>query len=308
MSDRSAASRCAGRTVRRVGLRGCLGTSFSRRVFHSGAILLALASVVTVTPSRAQLGTREVVLATTTSTRDAGLLDVLGPAFERASRYRVLTVAVGSGQALRMARRGDADVVLAHSPDAERQLEAAGLVRNRRRVMYNDFVIVGPRADPAAIRGMPEAVRALQAVFRRGAPFFSRGDESGTHALERRLWRRAGIEPAGDWYRETGQGMGATLTIAQERRAYTLADRGTYLAWRGRDDLDILVEGDTALFNQYHVMEVSPTNAPRVNAAGGKAFADFLVSAEGQRLIRDFGVERYGRALFVPNAVVPAQR
>jgi len=251
---------------------------------------------------QADLPAREIVLATTTSTRDAGLLDALVPVFERRSGYRVLVVAVGSGQALAMGRRGDADVVLAHSPDAERELEVQGFVIHRRRVMYNDFVLVGPHGDPAAVRGMTDAAEALRMIARTRAPFFSRGDKSGTNARELRLWHAAGVEPGGDWYRETGQGMGATLTIAQERRAYTLADRGTYLAWAARYDLELLVEGDTALANQYHVMEVNPHNAPRVNTAGARAFADFLVSKEGQRLIGQFGVERFGRPLFVPNA------
>lgn len=246
--------------------------------------------------------TVEIVLATTTSTRDSGLLDALLPVFERESGYRVLVVAVGSGQALRMGRRGDADVVLAHSPDAERELEAQGFVIRRRPVMYNDFVLVGPGADPAAVRGMTNAVEALRTIARKRTAFISRGDKSGTHVRELGLWAAAGVEPRGDWYRETGQGMGATLTIAQERLAYTLADRGTYLAWGARYDLDVLVEGDTALANQYHVMEVNPDNAPRVNNAGARAFAAFLVSTEGQRLIGEFGLERFGRALFVPNA------
>jgi len=255
-------------------------------------------------PAAAQAGGRatEIVLATTTSTRDAGLLDALVPVFERESGYRVLVVAVGSGQALAMGRRGDADVVVAHSPDAEREIEAQGFVIHRRPVMYNDFVLLGPGADPAAVRGMGSAVEAFRTIARIRAPFLSRGDNSGTHARELELWAAAGVEPRGDWYRETGQGMGATLTIAQERLAYTLADRGTYLAWGARYDFDVLVEGDTALANQYHVMEVNPGNAPGVNHAGARAFADFLVSPEVQRLIGEFGVERFGRPLFVPNA------
>lgn len=248
---------------------------------------------------------REIILATTTSTRDAGLLDVLVSVFERETGYRVLAVAVGSGQALEMGRRGDADVVLAHSPDAEQELEERGFVTNRRPVMYNDFVLVGPNSDPARVRGMRGAVEALRQLAQTQASFLSRGDKSGTHALELELWRLAGVEPGGEWYRETGQGMGATLTIAQERQAYTLTDRGTYLAWGARYDLELLVEGDTVLFNQYHVMEVSPENAPRVNTAGGRAFADFLVGAQGQAVIADFGRERPGRPLFVPNAKRP---
>ncbi len=248
-----------------------------------------------------------VLLATTTSTRDAGLLDSLLPIFERQSGYRVTVIAVGSGQALAMGRRGDADVVLAHAPEAERPLADSGYLLNRRLVMHNDFLFVGPAEDPAALRGLSDAVAAMRRIGERhvGGGFVSRGDQSGTHLKELALWRRAGIVPAGAWYVESGQGMAATLQMADQKRAYTLTDRATYLAWRDKLQLVPLVEGDSLLFNVYHVMEVNPKNAPRVNTAGGRALADFFVSPQAQALIGAYGRSRFGQSLFVPDAGKP---
>jgi tungstate transport system substrate-binding protein len=243
-----------------------------------------------------------VILSTTTSTQDSGLLDVLVPMFERATGHTVKTIAVGTGQALALAARGEADVTLAHAPDLERRYVAEGKLLHRRLVMYNDFVVVGPEADPAKLRGEPSAVAALRRIADARARFVSRGDKSGTHLLEQRLWRLAGVLPAGPWYIESGQGMGATLALADDRRAYTLADRATYLAFGRRVALKVLVEGDRPLLNVYSVLEVDRATGPRVNAAGGKAFADFLVSPAIQQVIRGFGVERFGRPLFVPIA------
>ena len=249
---------------------------------------------------------RDVILATTTSTRDAGLLDSLLPIFERQTGYRVKLIAVGSGQALAMGRRGDADVVLSHAPAAERVLVDSGLLFHRRLVMHNDFLIVGPAADPAGLRGMNDAVAAFARVASHAAPFISRGDQSGTHQMELALWKRAGaVPPAGGWYVESGQGMAATLQMASEKRAYTLTDRATYLAWRDKVELVPLVEGDSLLFNVYHVLEVDIRNSPRVNAAGGKAFADFMVAPETQRVIGAFGLSRFGQPLFEPDAGKP---
>ncbi len=245
---------------------------------------------------------RVVILATTTSTQDAGLLDVLVPAFERRTGYTVKTIAVGTGQALALAARGEADVALAHAPELERKYVAEGRLANRRLVMVNDFVLVGPEADPAKIVGETSAVAAFRRIAASGARFVSRGDRSGTHVLEQALWRQAGIAPAAPWYIESGQGMGATLGLADDRRAYTLSDRATLLALGRRLALKLMVEGDRALLNVYAVLEVNPANGPRVNAAGGKALADFLLSAEAQQVIRTFGADRYGRALFVPVA------
>ena len=253
-------------------------------------------------PAGAQPGSRTVILSTTTSTQDSGLLEVLVPLFERQTGYTVKTIAVGTGQALALAARGEADVTLAHAPRLEQRYVAEGKMLNRRLVMYNDFVIVGPDADPAAIRGTPRAVDALRKVAGVGAGFVSRGDQSGTHVLERALWKEAGLEPARSWYVESGQGMGQTLQIADERRAYTITDRGTYLAFQRRLALVILVERDRPLLNVYAVLEVNPANGPRVNPQGGKAFADFMVAPGTQALIKTFGVDRYGQPLFVPIA------
>ena len=212
------------------------------------------------------------------------------------------TISVGTGQALALAARGEADVTLAHAPALEKKYVEEGKMRNRRLVMYNDFVIIGPEDDPAKIKGMPKAVEALKKIAATGSRFVSRGDKSGTHVLEQGLWKEAGITPAAPWYIESGQGMGATLGIANDRRAYTITDRGTYLALQKRVSLPILVEKDRPLLNIYSVMEVNPANGPRVNAAGGKAFADFMLVPEVQAVIRTFGVDKYGQALFVPIA------
>jgi tungstate transport system substrate-binding protein len=256
-------------------------------------LALCLGLLQTATPQG-----RDVVLATTTSTRDAGLLDTLMPLFERRTGHRVRVVAVGSGQALALARRGDAEVVLSRAPAAERALVDSGLLARRRRVMHNDFVIVGPPHDPAGLRGGRDAAAALRRLADRAGSgvFVSRGDQSGTHVLERQLWGIGNVAPRGAWYLETGQGMAATLQIADEKRAYTLSDRATYLAWRGRLHLAVLVEGDTLLHNVYHVMEI-----PRASAAA-RALADFFVSAEAQAVITAFGVARFGQPLFVPDA------
>ncbi len=254
-------------------------------------------------PSRsAETQSRNVILSTTTSTQDSGLLDLLVPVFEKQSGYSVKTVSVGTGQALALAAKGDADVALVHAPSLEKKYVAGGQLQNRRLVMYNDFVIIGPKDDPAKIRTVKSTLAALKAIEQAKAAFVSRGDNSGTHTLEKALWKEAGIQPIGPWYIESGQGMGATLNIANERNAYTITDRGTYLALGKRVTLPILVEGDRALLNIYSVMEVNPANGPRVNAAGGKAFADFLVSPQAQNLIKNFGVEKFGQPLFVPVA------
>ncbi len=249
----------------------------------------------------------EVLLATTTSTRDAGLLDSLLPVFERRTGLKVKVIAVGSGQALEMGRRGDADVVLAHAPDAERALTDSGYFLRRRLVMHNDFLLVGPASDPAGLRGMNDAVAAMRRIAERRGLFVSRGDRSGTHLLEQKLWRLAGIRlpSEGEWYVESGQGMAATLQMTDQKRAYTISDRATYLAWRDKLQLVPLTEGDTLLYNVYHVMEVNPRNAPRLNVAGGRALADFFVSLEAQALIGEFGKSRFGQSLFVADAGKP---
>jgi tungstate transport system substrate-binding protein len=267
-------------------------------------ILAALALLIAAGPAAAQTlapASRTLILSTTTSTQDSGLLDVLVPMFEQASGYSVRTISVGTGQALGLAARGEADVTLAHAPALEKKYVEEGKMLNRRLVMYNDFVVIGPAEDPARIKGLP-AAEALRRIAAAEARFVSRGDKSGTHLLEQALWKQAGIEPKAPWYIESGQGMGQTLGIANDRRAYTLTDRGTYLAFRKRVDLPILVEKDRPLLNIYSVMEVNPANGPRVNATAGKAFADFVLSPAVQGLIRTFGVDKYGQPLFVPVA------
>jgi len=246
----------------------------------------------------------DVLLATTTSTRDAGLLDSLLPVFERQTHYTVKVIAVGSGQALAMGRRGDADVVLSHAPEAERALVDSGYFVRRRIVMHNEFLIVGPARDPAGLRGLIDPVAAFRSLVERRGTFVSRGDQSGTHQREQLLWKRAGFlsPPRGEWYIESGQGMGATLQLADEKHGYTLTDRATYLTWRDKLQLFPMVEGDSLLYNVYHVLELNPKNASRINAVGGKALADFLVAPETQRLIGEYGKSRFGQSLFVPDA------
>jgi len=263
------------------------------------ALLVCLVAWVS---AGAQTPGSTLVLSTTTSTQDSGLLDVLVPLFEKQSGLTVKPVSVGTGQALALAARGEADVTLVHAPALEKKYVADGKLLNRRLVMYNDFIIVGPETDPAKIRGERRAAAALAKIAAAGARFVSRGDKSGTHILEQALWKEAGVTPSAPWYIESGQGMGATLGIADDRRAYTLTDRGTYLAFSKRIALKTLVEGDRALFNVYSVMEVNPANGPRVNSAGGKAFADFMVASATQAVIKTFGVEKFGQPLFVPIA------
>jgi tungstate transport system substrate-binding protein len=259
-----------------------------------GVLLLLGASAI------AQPGV--VVLSTTTSIQDSGLLDVLVPTFEKKTGLTVKTISVGTGQALALAARGEADVTLAHAPVLEQKYVAEGKMTDRRLVMYNDFALVGPAADPARIKGLPKALDALKRIAESRSRFVSRGDRSGTHALELALWKQAGIEPKGAWYIEAGQGMGQTLGIASDRRAYALTDRATFLAFQKRLDLPILVERDRPLLNIYSVMEVNPANGPRVNAKGGKAFADFMLDPDTQAAIKAFGVDKYGQPLFVPVA------
>jgi len=250
----------------------------------------------------AESASRNIILSTTTSTQDSGLLDVLIPLFEKQTGYSVKTVSVGTGQALALAAKGDADVALVHAPSLEKQYVADGKLLHRRLVMYNDFVIIGPKEDPAKIRTAKTASAALKAIEQAKANFVSRGDNSGTHVLEKALWKSVGVEPKGSWYIEAGQGMGATLGIANERNAYTITDRGTWLALGKRVSLPILVEGDKALLNIYSVMEVNPANGPRINSVGGRAFADFMIAPQTQSVIKSFGVEKFGQSLFVPVA------
>ena len=267
--------------------------------------VLAVLALVLAVPSYLPAGeatSKNVILSTTTSTQDSGLLDVLVPLFEKKSGYSVKTVSVGTGQALELAAKGEADVALVHAPSLEKKYVADGKLLNRRLVMYNDFILLGPENDPAQIKSTKSSAEAMKRIAASANRFVSRGDNSGTHNLEKSLWKQAGIEPKGAWYIESGQGMGATLGIANDRNGYTITDRATYLAFRKRVTLAILLEGDRPLLNIYSVMEVNPANGPRINAAGGKTFADFMVAPETQAVIKSFGVEKFGQPLFIPVA------
>jgi tungstate transport system substrate-binding protein len=298
--------------IRRIGIRprGLRGHDMNPQARRSTIAALAACALLAAPAAAADEGAKTVILATTTSTQDSGLLDALLPVFEKETGYLVKTISVGSGQAIAMGRKGEADVLLVHSPADEQKLVDEGFTSSRRLVMHNDFVIVGPAADPAKIRGGRSSKDAAKRIADAGALFVSRGDGSGTHAKEKAIWKAAGLDPEGQrWYQQTGLGMGETLNVASEKGGYTLADRGTLLA-RGKVRplaLEILVEGEPTLLNVYHVIEVSAARWPKVNAAGAKAFADFVVSGPGQALIGKFGVEKVGAPLFTPDAGKPPQ-
>ena len=247
-------------------------------------------------------GKNQIILATTTSTQDSGLLDFLIPKFYENNEYLVKTIAVGTGKALKMAEDGNVDILLVHAPSAELDLVEKGYGIDRKLVMHNDFVIIGPAGDPAGITGLNSASEAFQDILNSESIFTSRGDESGTHKKELEFWDDINADPQGDWYLESGQGMAATLRIASEKDAYTLTDRATYLANQDFLDLDILVEGDPRLLNVYHVITVNPGKWPQVNYEGAQIFTAFLVSTKTQELIRNFGVDLYGQPLFFPDA------
>ncbi len=266
---------------------------------------LAFGAIAAFAPATASAAPKikTIILATTTSTQDSGLLDELLPRFEKSTGYFVKTISVGSGQAMKMGEKGEADVLLVHSPDAEKKFVEQGFGVNRRLVMHNDFIILGPASDPAKIKGEKSAKEALKKIAAANALFMSRGDNSGTHALEKKLWKATGLKYEGNkWYQQTGLGMGQTLNVAAEKNGYTIADRGTYLAVKKNLGLDILVEGDASLLNIYHVIQVNPAKWPKVNAAGAKAFADFVVSKKAQAIIKTYGVKKYGSPLFFPDA------
>lgn len=244
----------------------------------------------------------DIILATTTSTQDSGLLAVLIPDFEKKTGYKVKTIAVGTGAALAMGEKGDADVLLVHAFTSEKKLVDNQTAINYQLVMHNDFVIVGPSTDPAKIKGTKTAVDAFKAISASPSIFVSRGDDSGTDKMEKALWTKANVKPTGDKYQSTGQGMGQTLTIASEKAAYTLTDRATYLSTKKNLKLDILLEGETSLLNIYHVMQVNPEKFPKVNADGAKSFVDYLINADTQKLIGSFGKDQYGQSLFFADA------
>jgi len=245
----------------------------------------------------------DLILATTTSTQDSGLLDQWIPMFEAENPYNTKVIAVGSGQAMDMGRNGECDVMRVHSPADEQKLVADGFAINRQAVMHNDFIIVGPPSDPAGIKGTSSAVDAFKAIANTQNKFISRGDNSGTNAKEITVWKSANITPSGTWYVQSGKGMGDTLRIAAEEKAYTLSDRGTYLSMKDQLDLAILSQGDLALFNNYHVMMVNPDKYPDINLAGAQAFEDFVLSPEAQGFLNTYGVDQYGQQLFYPDAL-----
>jgi tungstate transport system substrate-binding protein len=264
-------------------------------------ILLVLAS-----PASAQ--DKSIVVASTTSTQDSGLFGHILPLFKAKTGIEVKVIAQGTGQALDTARRGDADVVFVHARPQEEKFVAEGYGVKRFDVMYNDFVLIGPKSDPARIAGGKDIVAALTAISQKGAPFISRGDRSGTHAAELALWKTAGIDPTahkGAWYREIGQGMGAALNMASAQNAYVLSDRGTWISFKNRGDLAIAVEGDKRLFNQYGVILVNPAKHPHVKKEEGRRFIDWLLSRDGQQAIAAYKIE--GQHLFFPNAATPTQ-
>jgi tungstate transport system substrate-binding protein len=267
-----------------------------------GIFLLSLFLGACAGPDSPQMNDRDMILATTTSTQDSGLLDLLVPIFEQQTGFKVKTIAVGTGAALKMGEQGEADVLLVHAPAAEKPLVEKGLAIHRSLVMHNDYILVGPTADPAQIKGTKKAMDALQKIAAAKATFVSRGDDSGTHKMENSLWKVAGFTPKGGWYQQSGSGMGQTLKIASEKNGYTLTDRATYLAFRKHLHLDLLLEGDPPLMNIYHVMQVNPAKFGKVNGPGGKAFVDFMVSEAAQATIGQFGVDKYGQPLFFPDA------
>lgn len=262
----------------------------------------AAAPATDVPATEAPKTSTELILATTTSTRDSGLLDVLLPLFEAQSGLKVKMVAVGTGAALKMGEEGNADVLLVHAPKSELELMDKGFGKDRLLVMHNDFIIVGPASDPAGIKGSTTAVDAYKKIAESKSIFVTRGDDSGTNKAELTIWKSAEITPEGDWYVSTGQGMGDTLRVTTEKEGYTFTDRASYLALKDTLQLDVLVEGDKALLNIYHVITVNPDKWPLVNYTGAKAFADFMVSPETQKTIADFGMAEFGQSLFIPDA------
>jgi tungstate transport system substrate-binding protein len=272
-----------------------------------GAAFIAAVLVIGMAlPACAAPAQKNLILATTTSTQDTGLLDVLIPIFEKKTGYFVKTIAVGSGQAMTMGEKGEADVLLVHSPDAEKKFMTDGYGINRLIVMHNDYIVIGPPADPAGIKAAKSTPEAFKKIAEAGSLFLSRGDNSGTNAKENGIWKAAGIKPDGQkWYQQTGLGMGQTLNVAAEKKGYTIADRGTWLSMQQKLGLPILKEGDPILLNVYHVIQVNPAKWPKVNAEGAKAFSDFMLSVETQGIIKTFGVEKYGGPLFFPDAGKP---
>ncbi len=273
-------------------------------ILKTAALLITIAvPLFLATSAESSPKSKNLILATTTSTQDSGLLDVLIPMFEKKTGYFVKTIAVGSGQAMAMGKKGEADVLLVHSPDAEKTFMKENHGISRKLVMHNDYIIIGPETDNAKIKGSKKSSDAFKKIADSKSLFLSRGDNSGTHSKEKAIWKSAGIKYVGEkWYLETGLGMGQTIGVAAEKKGYTLADRGTYLALSKNLKQPILVEGDAQLLNIYHVIEVNPKKNLKINSDGAKAFADFIVSSEVQAVIKTYGIDKFGSALFFPDA------
>jgi len=272
-------------------------------IMHRSLIVLAALAVAGISRDAAMAQDKSIVVASTTSTRDSGLFNVILSMFEKRTGIKVKVVAQGTGKALDTGRRGDADVLFVHAKAREVKFVKEGYGVKRYPVMYNDFVVVGPKSDPAGIKGMKDVTKAFQTIKAKKAEFISRGDGSGTNSAELRFWKAAGIDIAkdkGPWYKVIGQGMGATLNTASASNAYTLSDRATWIAFKNKGDLDIVVEGDKRLFNQYGIMLVNPAKHPHVKKVLGQQFIDWIISAEGQKAIADY--KRNGKQLFFPNA------
>jgi tungstate transport system substrate-binding protein len=283
-----------------VGLiAGCSGGTTTVTATQTATQTATTTTTTTIVPP----ANPEIIMSSTTSTQDSGLMDVLIPMFEAKTGYKVKPIYVGTGAAIAMGEKGEADVLLVHAPTSEVAFMQAGNGVTRKLVMHNDFVIVGPSNDPAGIKGMTVAKDAFAKIAETGSLFISRGDDSGTNKSELSLWKAAGITAEGQsWYQESGQGMGATLTITSEKQGYTLTDRATYLATKVNLELDILTQGDPVLLNIYHVITVNPDKSSMINAAGAEAFLEFMISDQAQEVIRTFGVDKYGQPLFFPDA------
>ncbi len=265
-------------------------------------VLLTVVMIIALIPGFCSAQER-LRMSTTTSTDNSGLLDVVLPPFEKMFNVKVDVIAVGTGKALMLGKNGDVDIVFVHARSAEDRFVAEGFGVNRRDVMYNDFVVIGPQSDPARIRGLQSAAEAFVKISQARAPFISRGDDSGTHKKEKKIWAQAQIQPVGTWYQEVGQGMGAVLKIADEKKAYALTDRGTYLAFAGKISLTVLCEGDAALYNPYGIIAVNPVKHPHANYVKAMALIGWITSPAGQAIIKEFGKQKFGRPLFYPMAV-----
>ena len=267
------------------------------------SVLLVLILLVGCGGEKSEAGD-SIILSTTTSTQDSGLLDYLLPKFEEETGIEVKVIAVGTGKALQMGKEGEADILLVHAKESEEEFVQEGHGLERQDVMYNDYILVGPKEDPLNLKSdyPNDILEGLKALAETETEFVSRGDDSGTHKKELSIWKEAGIEPEGDWYISAGSGMGDVLKIADEKKAYTIADRGTYLSMKDNLDLEIIIEGDENLFNQYGIIPVDPDKSDKINAEGAKKFMDWMLSDKVQELIGEFGVEEYGMPLFIPNA------